>query len=636
MDYVYLIFRKAWQKHRLGHYHRIVQKANELESSLIAISDDELAAKRKELHTRASAMMDIKPLLPMGLALGREVSRRVLEMRHYDVQLMGTLALYEGYTAEMDTGEGKTLMAPLAAFLHQLGQVDSCTHIVTANEYLAARDTKWMGPLLEGLGLSVGVIVPGQNQSVRAQAYQNDVVYATAKDIVFDSLREPIRQKKMDAAEAILRPKMELQLNPKYDFAIVDEVDSVLIDQAQSPLSIGGESGMSPQLELYRHAAVVAGGLVRGTHYRLMQDERSVELKEEGKAQARSKAGGALRLLPSGHKWERYITCALAARYIYKLDQHYVVRDSKIVLIDESTGRMLPGRQLPDGIHQALEIQNGIIPSTEIRGSFMTTFQTFFRKYKKMAGMTGTASMAAYEFLAVYDQKVVPIPSNKPSHRKLHNDLIYRNRQSKHQALIEKIEEIHKTDRPLLIGTGTIKESELIGLILESKNLPHEILNAKNHAQEADIIAQAGQEGRITIITNMAGRGVDIKLGAGVAQKGGIFLLSTDRLPFRRLDFQLIGRVGRQGDPGDCQYFLSLRDDLLRFANRKKIGRLRMNTRNQRNEAIGSPKAVKLFEKVQKHINKQSTKQRHKLFQHEKQREKLKEQGLWEDWMDIR
>ncbi len=620
----------------MSRYQRIVKQTNALENTLADLSDDAIDEKVRDLHVRAQGSKELGPLLPEALALGREISRRVLGMRHYDVQLIGALALYEGRIAEMDTGEGKTLMAPLAAFLHRLGQLDRNTHIVTANEYLAARDAQWMAPLLKRLGMSVGLIVPGQGAQDRALAYQQDVVYATAKEIVFDSLRKTMKKKSTSAVDAILRPDADLRYDPQYDFAIVDEVDSVLIDQARSPLSVGQASSVSPQLELYRRADVVAGQLNRGEHYRLMQDDRSVELKDEGKAEARRLAQGALRLLPSGHKWERYVTCALAARYIYKLDQHYVVRGGKIVLIDENTGRMMPGRQLPDGIHQALEVHNNIDPSMEIKGNYQTTFQTFFRRYKKLAGMTGTASIAAYEFMAVYNLAVLPIPSNKPSRRVLHPDCVYRHNKAKYDGVIKKICEIHATGRPLLIGTGSVQVSEHLSKLLTEQGLEHEVLNAKNHTREAEIIAQAGLEGKITVITNMAGRGVDIKLGDGVAEKGGLFLLGTDRSYYRRLDLQLTGRVGRQGDPGDCLFILSLEDDLMRFAKRKKVIKLRMKTRNQRNEIIDDTLAGKLFEAVQKHISKTTRKQRHKVFQGEKYREKLKSQGLWEDWMDAR
>ena len=636
MNYCYLLFRKGWQKIKLASYRLIVAQAGKLESAYTSLTDDQLDQKTTDLYSRSQALKNIKPLLPDALALGRELSRRKLAMRHYDVQLMGALALYEGNIAEMDTGEGKTLMAPLAAFIHRLGGHNHCVHIVTANEYLAARDAQWMAPLIQALQMSVGLIVPGQNPAQRAQAYQNDVVYATAKDIVFDSLREPIRRKKTSSVDAILRPQIELRLDPKYDFAIVDEVDSVLIDQARSPLSIGTESNVSAQQELYRRAHEAAGQLIRGTHYRLLHDDRKVEMKDEGVAEARRRAGSALQLLPPGHKWQRYVTCALAARHIYKRDQQYVVREGRIVLIDESTGRLLPGRQLPDGIHQALEVQNGLAPSLELRGSYMTTFQTFFRKYQKTAGMTGTASMAWLEFLHVYNLTVLPIPSNKPSQRKLHPDRIYRNLKSKYRALVEVISSTHATDRPLLIGTGSVQISEHLSSLLTDQDLSHEVLNAKNHAREAEIIAQAGHEGRITIITNMAGRGVDIKLAPGIAEKGGMHLISTDRLAFRRLDLQLTGRVGRQGDPADCNFFLSLRDDLMRYASRKKICRLRMKTRAHRYQPINLPAAPRLFAKVQKHLNKITARQRQGVFRSEKQKEKLKEQGLWEDWMDIR
>ena len=635
MDYIYTLFNKPWQKSKLSHYKKLVAKAGSLEKEIQALSDDDIIARIDELHTRAHALSDITPLLPEALAIGREVATRKMGMRHYDVQLVGTLALYEGCIAEMHTGEGKTLMAPLAAFLYHLDNIGSSIHIVTSNEYLAARDAQWMAPLLQGLGLSVGMIVPGQNQAQRAEAYRHDVVYATSKEIVFDSLREPQRKKKMSDADSILRPDHGKKLNVPFDFAIIDEVDSVLVDQSRSPLSIGGETGVSPQLELYKRAEQVAGQLVRGKHFRLMHDARSVELKDEGKSASRARAGNVLRLLPSGHRWERYVTCALAARHIYKKDQNYVVREKRIVLIDENTGRMMPGRQLPDGIHQAIEIHNDIIPTGEIRGTARTTYQAFFRKYKKLAGMTGTAMMSKMEFQSVYNLKVVQIPPNKPRKRIIHPDKVYRHLDAKHSALIEDVMRVHQVGRPVLIGTASVRESEYIGSLLSSLNIEHEILNAKNHAREAEIIAIAGHAGRITIITNMAGRGVDIKLGDGVAQMGGMFLFSTDRQHFRRLDDQLIGRVGRQGDPGDCQYYISLKDDLLRYADQKKLTKMRINSRSDRNAPMKDPQAIKVFEKVQKKLDRDMSKQRKKLFKFEKHREKMREQGLWEDWMDI-
>ena len=630
-----MLYKDLYQSRKMSSYRSIVEKTNKLEEKFKAMSDDEITHFIDELHTRAQAAADVRPLLPEALAVGREVSFRKLNMRHYDVQLIGTLALYDGCIAEMHTGEGKTLMAPLAAFLYHLGKVGSSIHIVTSNEYLAARDAQWMAPLLHGLGLSVGIIVPGQPQAQRAQAYRNDVVYATSKEIVFDSLREPQRQKRMNEADSILRPQHGNKLNVQYDFAIIDEIDSVLVDQARSPLSLAGDVSISPQLELYKKANQVAGQLVRGKHFRLMHDDRSVELKDEGKSSARAHAGNALKLLPTGHRWERYITCALAARNIYKKDQHYVVKDGRIVLIDENTGRLMPGRQLPDGIHQAIEIFNGIVPTGEVKGMAKTTYQTFFRKYKQLAGMTGTAMANALEFKSVYQLKIIKIPPNKPVIRVEHPDKVFRHLDAKHNALIEDIIRIHQTGRPILVGTASVRESEYIGVLLNSLNIPHDILNAKNHTREAEIIADAGNEGHITIITNMAGRGVDIKLGDGIAEKGGMFLFSTDRQFVRRLDDQLIGRVGRQGDPGECQFYISLKDDLMRYAETKEITRLRKKTRDKRNEPIALPQANNLFVKTQNKLEKQMTKQRKRIFQFEKHREKLREQGMWEDWMDI-
>ena len=509
-----------------------------------------------------------------------------------------------------------------------------CCHIVTANEYLAARDATWMKPLYDALGLTIGLIVPGQSLAQRIEQYNRDVVYATAREIVFDSLREPIRNSRSDPAEAILRPARQNRLNPTYDFAIIDEIDSVLIDQARSPLSIGAAATISPQIALYRHADEIAGRLTRGAHYRLMRDDRQVELKDEGKAAARAMAGEIWRLLPPGHNWERYVVCALAARYIYRVNEQYVVSDGRIVLIDESTGRLLPARQLPDGIHQAIEVRNGIAPSTEIKGNYQTTFQTFFRKYDDLAGMTGTAMKSAWEFMAVYDLGIIPVPPNRPILRAIHPDRVYRSMKAKYQAVLDFIQEIHNQGRPLLIATGSVQISEKISSVLTQAGFEHEVLNAKNHAREAEIIAQAGHAGKITIITNMAGRGVDIKLGPDVADMGGVCLISTDRLHYRRLDDQLTGRVGRQGDPGDCHFFLSLHDELMQYVPKKKIIRLRLGGRADRHAPLADKAAARLFRKIQGHIDAVTRKQRHRVFQGEKFREKLRKEGLWEDWMD--
>ena len=636
MNWIYFFARPAWQRYKLRNYQGHVIQANGLEPAIRELSDQDLQSRLSELRGRAQSDAKLNKYIPEALALGRETSRRRLGMRHYDVQLLGTLALYEGHIAEMDTGEGKTLMAPLAAYLHHLTHLDNCTHIVTANEYLAERDMHWMKLLYQGLGLSVGLIVPGQSNSVRAKAYHNDVVYATAKEIVFDALRRPMRKKQTSTVDAILRPDADTNIEPKYDFAIVDEVDSVLLDQAQNPLSIGGAASVSPQIEVYKQAHLVAGQLVRGTHYRLMQDDRSIELKDEGKSEATRNVGPVVRQIPSGHRWERYVTCALAARYIYKKDQHYVLRDNQIVLVDESTGRMMPGRQLPDGIHQAIEVMNGLNPSAELRGNMATTFQSYFRKYNKLAGMTGSASIADREFLSVYDLATVPIPPHRPRKRRLHPEKIYRNHRHKYAAILGEIKEIHATGRPILVGTGSVLASEQLSQHLQAHGLDHDVLNAKNHAREAEIIAQAGQEGRITIITNMAGRGVDILLGEGIADKGGMHLIGTDRSVLRRLDEQLMGRIGRQGDPGECRFFLSLRDELFQNVDRKKKCRVRLRTRGTGKNALKKDGVLRLFNYVQRHNDKIMRKQRNNLCRGEKHREKLREQGLWEDWMDAR
>lgn len=633
MDIIYKLFRQPWQQHRLNKYLKIVAKVNALEKNYIHLIDEDLDKSVRELYMNAQGTKEIYTLIPEALAVARELSSRTLNMRPYDVQLIGTLSLYEGHITEMDTGEGKTLLAPLAAFLHQIEEAGRCTHIVTANEYLAQRDAQWMLPLYQKLNLSVGLALPGQKPSERANAYSKQVLYATAREVVFDSMRQTSATNAMGLVDTILRPNQGMQIAPNYDFVIVDEIDSVLIDQARSPLSIGSASAVSPNLGLYKKAEEVAGSMVRGTHYRMIQDDRSMELKDEGKALARSLAGNVLRLLPTGHKWERYVTCALAVRYIYKIDQHYVIKDNQVVLIDESTGRLMPGRQLQEGIHQALEVHNDLPPSAEMKGSLSTTFQTFFRKYNKISGMTGSASSSAAEFKNIYALNIVPIPPHQKRKRIIHPDKVYRTLKTKFEAAINEIEKFHKTGRPILIGTGSVQASEVMSQLLTDHGLTHEVLNAKNHLREAEIIADAGILNRITIITNMAGRGVDIKLGEGVAEIGGMVLISTDRSPFHRLDDQLTGRVGRQGDPGDCIFLLSLRDDILYDKERKTKCRLRQKSRGNRSAPIKDAKAVALFSNVQNQYNKLGVKQRKKVFDAEVQKEKLKSEGIWEDWM---
>jgi len=507
-------------------------------------------------------------ILCESFAVTREVGKRVLKMRHFDVQLMGGMVLNEGNIAEMATGEGKTLVATLPACLNAI--TGEGVHIVTVNDYLAKRDSEWMGEIYKFLGLSVGLIVHDMDDKQRQQAYRCDLTYGTNNEFGFDYLRDNMKFALSDYAQK------------RHYFAIVDEVDSILIDEARTPLIISGPSEGST--DEYSLVDRIIPRLNRDEDYEIDEEKRTVTLTDEGIIKAQQALGihdlyeqqesqeGMLsaKHLDTIHHLEQ----ALKAHKLFKKDVDYVVKEGEVLIVDEFTGRLMPGRRYSDGLHQALEAKEGVKVAEENQTLATITFQNYFRLYEKLSGMTGSADTEAVEFRKIYNLDVIVIPTNKPLRRTNYPDVIYKTEREKFNAVIAEIEELNKIGRPVLVGTIAIEKSEHLHELLKRKGIPHNVLNAKHHEKEAEIVAQAGQRGALTISTNMAGRGTDIVLGEGVAALGGLHILGTERHESRRIDNQLRGRAGRQGDPGSSRFYLSLDDDLLRIFGGEMIGKV--------------------------------------------------------------
>lgn len=581
-----------------------VDAVNALEPTISALSDAELKAKTTEFRQRYQAGESLDKLLPEAFAVCREAGKRVLNMRHYDVQLIGGMTLHEGRIAEMRTGEGKTLMGTLACYLNAISSAG--VHVITVNDYLAARDAELNRPLFEFLGLTVGVIYSMQPPHEKHLAYQADITYGTNNEFGFDYLR--------DNMVFSLEEKKQRGLN----FAIIDEVDSILIDEARTPLIISGQSEDSSRL--YAMINEIAPLIKRqkeenvpdGGHFWVDEKQRSIEINEDGYEfieQQLVRIGllgeGESLYSPSRLNLLHHVTAAIRAHHLFQRDVHYIVDGDEIVIVDEHTGRTMPGRRWSEGLHQSVEAKEGVRIQNENQTLATTTFQNYFRLYNKLAGMTGTADTEAAEFSQIYNLDVVVIPTHKPMVRVDQNDLIFLTKQHKYQAIIQEIIEINKKNAPVLVGTATIESSEYLSKLLTDAGVKHEVLNAKQHAREADIIAQAGSPGAVTIATNMAGRGTDILLGgnwkvkleqipdateadaqrleaewkennAAVLAAGGLHIVGTERHESRRIDNQLRGRAGRQGDPGHSRFYLSLEDDLMRiFAGDRVVNMMR-------------------------------------------------------------
>ncbi|WP_372840089.1 preprotein translocase subunit SecA [Phaeovulum sp.] len=601
----------------------LVAKINALEPQFSALSDEGIIAKTEEFKARVQGGESLDDLLPEAFANCREAARRALGLRAFDVQLSGGIFLHQGNIAEMKTGEGKTLVATFPAYLNALA--GKGVHIVTVNDYLAKRDSDWMGKVYAQLGMTTGVVVPFQEDAAKRAAYAADITYATNNELGFDYLRDNMRASIPEMAQR------------GHFYAIVDEVDSILIDEARTPLIISGPS--QDRSELYRTLDRYIPEL-SPEHYKLDEKTRNATYTEEGNEfiEQRLHADGILPLDqtlydPESTSIVHHVTQALRAHTLFHRDQNYIVRDDEIMLIDEFTGRMMKGRRLSDGLHQAIEAKEGVTVQPENVTLASVTFQNYFRLYKKLAGMTGTAATEAEEFFEIYKLGVVEVPTNRPVVRKDEHDRVYRTAKEKYAAVVETIKEAKAKGQPLLVGTTSIEKSEMLSEMLKAEGLEHNVLNARQHEQEAKIVADAGKFGAITIATNMAGRGTDIQLGgnvemqvmealaadpeadpaalrtrietehtdekARVIEAGGLFVLATERHESRRIDNQLRGRSGRQGDPGRTLFFLSLEDDLMRIFGSDRLDKMLSSLGMKEGEAIIHPWVNKSLERAQ-------------------------------------
>ena len=563
-----------------------VQRINALEPEMQQLDDADFAARiarYKEEVQEGGKSLD--SLLPEVFALVREASRRVLGMRHYDVQLVGGMVLHKGKIAEMKTGEGKTLVATLAVVLNALS--GKGVHVVTVNDYLASRDAAWMGKLYSFLGLSTGVIVHGLDDDERKTAYNADITYGTNNEFGFDYLRDNM---KFYAEQLVQRG---------HNFAIVDEVDSILIDEARTPLIISGASEES--VGMYRTVDDIVRQLTP-EHFTIDEKARTAMLTDAGVLRCEELLKLDNLFDPANITAQHHVLQSLKAHQVFKRDVDYIVQDDQVVIVDEFTGRLMAGRRYSDGLHQALEAKEHVTVAAENQTLASITFQNYFRLYDKLSGMTGTADTEAVEFQQIYNLEVISIPPNKPMIRRDHPDLIFRSRKEKFDAIVEAIVELHRKEQPVLVGTISIETSEMLSQRLTKLGIPHNVLNAKQHEKEAEIVAQAGQKGKVTIATNMAGRGTDIVLGDGVVDLGGLHILGTERHESRRIDNQLRGRSGRQGDPGSSRFYLSLEDDLMRLFGSDRIKGLMEKLGLRDGEAIENAMVTRAVEGAQKRV----------------------------------
>jgi preprotein translocase subunit SecA len=535
--------------------HPLVEAINELEPEIQKLADSDFPKKTEELRQKVKNGEALNDILPEAFALAREASVRSLGMRHYDVQLIGGIVLHNGSIAEMKTGEGKTIVAPLAAYLNSL--TGKGVHIITVNDYLATRDSEWMGKLFNFLGLSVGVILHNMTDLERKEAYNADITYGTNNEFGFDYLRDNMKFEKKDLCQGHL------------NFAIVDEVDSILIDEARTPLIISGPTDDSTSL--YHQIDTILPSFKKEKHFTIDEEAKSVMLTEEGIAHGEKLLNIENLYDPNSIEILHHLNQALKAHKLFKKDVDYVVKHNQVIIVDEFTGRLMEGRRYSEGLHQALEAKENVKIENENQTLASVTFQNYFRMYEKLSGMTGTAETEASEFQKIYNLTVIVIPTNLPMIRNDMPDVIYKTKKEKFEAVIKDIIKLSKTGQPVLVGTISIDVSEDLSKKLKKKGIKHSVLNAKHHKSEAEIVANAGQKGVVTISTNMAGRGTDIVLGDGVKELGGLHILGTSRHESRRIDNQLRGRSGRQGDAGSSKFYLSLEDELLRIFGGDRI-----------------------------------------------------------------
>ncbi len=589
----------------------IVHHINSLEPKIKALTDAELRSKTDEFKKRLQAGETLDDLLPEAFAVVREASSRVprtpnpeippFTMRHFDVQLLGGIVLHQGKIAEMATGEGKTLVAILPAYLNAL--TGKGVHIVTVNDYLARRDRDWMGPVIEFLGMSAGAIQSHQDYKDKKKAYQCEITYGTNSEFGFDYLRDNMRL------------SVEEQVSKGLYYAIVDEVDSILIDEARTPLIISGPAEEST--EKYYVADKIARRLKTDKHFAIKEKEKQSHLNDEGIAEVERQLGVGSMYSGTNMDWPHHIEQALRAHHLFKRDRDYIVKDGQVVIVDEFTGRLMEGRVWSDGLHQAVEAKEQLKIKEENQTLATVTLQNYFRMYKKLSGMTGTAATEAAEFEKIYGLEVVIIPTNKLLRRSIFPDKVYRTEKEKWKAIEEEIAEIHKTGRPVLIGTVSIEKSEILSERLARRGITHEVLNAKHHEREAHIVAKAGQMGHVTVATNMAGRGTDIILGTGVAELGGLHVLGTERHEARRIDNQLRGRSGRQGDPGSSRFYVALEDDLMRLFASDRVGYILQKLGMEEGMAIEHSMVSNAIERAQKKVEEHNFEIRKHLLEYD-------------------
>jgi preprotein translocase subunit SecA len=569
---------------------KVVDHINSLEQEISSLTDIQLKEKTTEFKARLEKGESLDDLLPEAFAVCREASNRVLKKRHYDVQILGGIILHNGEIAEMKTGEGKTLVATLPVYLNALS--GDGVHVVTVNEYLASRDSKEMGELYNFLGLTVGLNAHGLSSDEKREAYAADITYGTNNEFGFDYLRDNM---------VIYKEQMTQR---PLNFAIVDEVDSILVDEARTPLIISGQAQKSSNF--YQPAARFVSGLREETDYTMDEKARNVMLTEDGVAKAESAFNVENLFDHANVTLNHHITQALKAKVLMRRDVDYVVENGEVVIVDEFTGRLMQGRRYSDGLHQSIEAKERLEIQRESMTLATITFQNFFRMYKKLSGMTGTAKTEEEEFRKIYGLDVFVIPTNMPMIREDLADVVYKTERSKYRAAVEEIVECHKKGQPVLVGTISIENSESLSSELKKLGIPHQVLNAKHHAQEAEIVSQAGQRGAVTIATNMAGRGTDIVLGEGVEQLGGLHILGTERHDSRRIDNQLRGRSGRQGDPGSTQFFLSLEDELMRRFGSENIMGMMERLGMEEDQPIESRMITRAVEQAQKRVEGQN------------------------------
>jgi preprotein translocase subunit SecA len=564
----------------------VVDQVNTFEPAVRKLGDADLAAKTDEFKQRLADGQTLDDILPEAFACVREAAVRTIGQRPFDVQVIGGLVLHEGKIAEMRTGEGKTLAATMPVYLNAL--TGRGAHVVTVNDYLAQRDSEWMGTIYKFLGLTVGVIVNDMDDEARHAAYRCDVTYGTNNEFGFDYLRDNM---KYDTEEFVQRD---------FHYAIVDEVDSILIDEARTPLIISGPSEESTD-QYYRINRIIPR-LAREDDYTIDEKQRTSVLTEAGIAKCEKLLKVDNLYDPKHIELIHHVNQALKAHVLFTRDKDYIVKDGEVVIVDEFTGRLMPGRRFSDGLHQALEAKEAVKIEAENQTLATITFQNFFRMYDKLAGMTGTADTEAAEFKKIYNLDVVVIPTHMEMIRTDNPDQVYASEAEKFEAVVREIEALHEAGRPVLVGTVSVEKSERLAKMLKKQGVPHEVLNAKNHRREAEIVAQAGQPGVVTISTNMAGRGTDIVLGPGVAAAGGLHIVGTERHESRRIDNQLRGRSGRQGDPGSSRFFLSLEDDLLRIFGSDRIKGLMSRLGLRDGEPIEAGMLSKAIENAQKRV----------------------------------